>query len=45
MGAQPAIAELLGVADQCLNAFPGSEFDDYVIHITHTDGQLHPKTQ
>lgn len=41
MGAQPAVAELLGVADQCLNAFPGHELRDYVIHITHTKGQLH----
>ncbi|KIJ54354.1 hypothetical protein M422DRAFT_73814 [Sphaerobolus stellatus SS14] len=37
MGAQPAIAELLGIADRCLNAFPVSEFSSYVIHITHTD--------
>ncbi|KAF8580136.1 Serine/threonine-protein kinase [Ramaria rubella] len=37
MGAQPAVAELLGIADQCLNAFPGPEFSDYVVHITHTD--------
>lgn len=39
MGAQPAIAELLGIADQCLNAFPGHELHDYVIHVTHTKGQ------
>jgi len=40
MGAQPAIAELLGIADQCLNVFPGSDFSDYVVHITHTDGKF-----
>ena len=40
MGAQPATAELLGVTDRCLNAFPGHELADYVIHITHTKGRL-----
>jgi eukaryotic translation initiation factor 2-alpha kinase 4 len=43
MGAQPAVAELLGITDQCLNAFPGRELRHYVIHITHTKSQfLHP---
>ncbi|GJJ13244.1 hypothetical protein Clacol_007495 [Clathrus columnatus] len=37
MGAIPAVVELLGMADQCLNVFPGSELAEYVIHITHTD--------
>ncbi|KAF8527423.1 hypothetical protein BU17DRAFT_81573 [Hysterangium stoloniferum] len=37
LSAAPAVAELLGIADQCLNAFPGPELQDYVIQVTHTD--------
>lgn len=35
------MAELIGIADQCLNAFPGMELAEHVIYITHTDGQCH----